>query len=192
VTSGQFLLDSESRLREAIAKFLGQKPAAAETPVLPASAETGTHAMNVAPPAKVDAVVAAYLPLAESLGTTQTDDTPLKVDALAAAIRDLSGGTGGTEPVRLLAGAAAAVDAMKGQTLDKQRERFKTVSASVIALVTTMPPSPSVAGSLYIVHCPMAKADWLQRTKEIANPYYADEMKECGSVVRTVGAKGAR
>ena len=32
-------------------------------------------------------------------------------------------------------------------------------------------------------HCPMAPgggADWLQATRDIANPYYATAMKSCG------------
>ena len=66
------------------------------------------------------------------------------------------------------------------------------LSASLIALVDAMPPSPSVAASLFVVNCPMAKADWLQRTRDVANPFYAAAMKDCGSVVRQVGAKGAR
>ena len=37
----------------------------------------------------------------------------------------------------------------------------------------------------------MAKADWLQRSETLANPYYAEGMKECGTVVRRLGEKPA-
>lgn len=192
VASGQFLLDSESRLREAIAKFLSQKSASAASPPTTTPPAPTTTAFIVASPAKVDAIVAAYLPLAESLGVVQKESTPLKVDTLVSAIHALHGEVTAPEGVRLITNAATAVEAMKGQPLDKQRELFKAASAALITLVDAMPPSPAVSGSLYVVNCPMAKADWLQRTKDIANPYYAEDMKECGAVVRSVGGtKGA-
>ncbi|MBS0197365.1 MAG: efflux RND transporter periplasmic adaptor subunit [Planctomycetes bacterium] len=224
VASGQFLLDSESRLREAIAKFLGQKamPVAGETvepiarPTMPqvtaapatppdhsaAHATPATPAPSATPPpptavsasseaAKVDAIIAAYLPLAESLGAVQKSNTPLQVDALIVALHAMHADVTAPEKLRLITKAAKAAEAMKGQSIDNQRELFKSVSARLIELVDAMPPSSSVAGSLYVLNCPMAKADWLQRTKDIANPYYAEEMKECGAVVRPVaGAKG--
>ena len=198
VASGQFLLDSESRLREAIAKFLGQgqadtpRPAPAAPPVPPAATPEATPTPPVGlSPAGIDAVVAAYLPLAESLGATQTDDTPLKLDALVASIHTLHAEATTPDALRLVTSAVGAAGAMSGQPLDRQRDLFKPLSASVIALVDAAPPSPSVAESLSIVNCPMAEADWIQRTREVANPYYADNMKRCSSVVRSVGAKGA-
>jgi Cu(I)/Ag(I) efflux system membrane fusion protein len=43
------------------------------------------------------------------------------------------------------------------------------------------------------MHCPMAfddtGADWVQATEQVANPYYATQMKRCGEVKRTVAAK---
>ena len=41
----------------------------------------------------------------------------------------------------------------------------------------------------YVANCPMAKADWLQRSQNLANPYYAEDMKECGTIVRRAGEK---
>ncbi|MEK6700691.1 MAG: efflux RND transporter periplasmic adaptor subunit [Planctomycetota bacterium] len=192
VASGQFLVDSESRLREAIAKFLDQSPAAA-VPAGGAKSSSDVKVLRISvSPAKVDAVVAGYLALAEALGATQKEDSPLKVEELVASIHALHAEVTVPEGVRLITSAASAAEAMKGQSLDRQRELFKALSALVIDLVEAMPPSPAIVASLYVVNCPMAKGDWLQRTREVANPYYAQEMKECGSVVRSVGAKGGK
>lgn len=201
VASGQFLIDSESRLREAIAKFLdhshaatgasggGSMPTAANEPDSPAPR---THVpTRWAPASGVDAVVEAYLPLAEVLGAEQTRATPVDCDPLVRAIHALHGQVSAAEGVTLILDAAKAAEAMKGQTLDAQRETFKVLSNAMIALVDAMPPSPEVANSLYVVHCPMALGNWLQRTRDVANPYYATEMKACGTVVRPIGeAKG--
>lgn len=192
VTSGQFLLDSESRLREAIAKFLGQAPVVPDTTSSGASLTApGASAGDEPSNAGADAVVRAYLPLAESLGGTPKDDAPLTVDALITAIHALRGDASPNRAA-LIDNAATAAEALKGQTLDTQRDRFKALSAAVIGLLDALPPSPAVRSSLFVVHCPMAKADWLQQTRDVANPYYADSMKACGSVVRRVSEKGAR
>src|SRR5664280_1366751 len=38
------------------------------------------------------------------------------------------------------------------------------------------------AKGYFVVTCPMAQADWLQRTKEIRNPYLGREMLSCGRI----------
>lgn len=193
VASGQFLLDSESRLREAIAKFLGQDANSSSVP--PASPAQHTEHLSVtdakAPAALVDRVVAEYLAIAEPLGQEQPDTPPAKVNGLLSAIDGLMEKAGGADAKRLGTDARQAVAAMNSQSTDKQRELFKGVSAAVIALIEAMPPSAPVAASLYVANCPMAKADWLQRSQDLANPYYAEDMKECGTIVRRVGEKPA-
>lgn len=213
VSSGQFLIDSESRLREAIAKFLAQKnaPPTAPTPApAPSSAPgpSGTapghpHATPAPPtpialsPAaqeRVDAAVCEYLTLAESLGAVQKDSTPLKPSGLVAALHalhgEVSGREGGSEAKQVISEAATAAEALAGKPIDRQREAFKDVSAKVIALIDAFPPTPKLAETLFVLNCPMAKADWLQRKPDVANPYYADDMKECGTVVRPVAPRG--
>jgi hypothetical protein len=39
---------------------------------------------------------------------------------------------------------------------------------------------------LSVIHCPMAKADWVQQPGETANPYMGPEMRQCGSVTKQV------
>lgn len=211
VSSGQFLIDSESRLREAIAKFLVEKnaphPKAAPTPgpssTLPhvrghtPATPTAPAPIALSPAAqgRVDEVVCEYLTLAESLGAVQNDTAPLKPCGLVAAIHALHGevsGAGGGEAMRLVSETATAAESLTGKPIDAQREAFKGVSATVIALIDAMPPSPKLAETLFVLNCPMAKADWLQRKADVANPYYADDMKECGSVVHPVTPRGGR
>ncbi len=60
--------------------------------------------------------------------------------------------------------------------------RFRDLSVGVIAIVDLAAPEASV----HVAHCPMAKASWLQRSKDVANPYYGSEMLTCGTIDRTV------
>ncbi len=54
------------------------------------------------------------------------------------------------------------------------------------------PPSNAVAKKLHVMFCPMKKADWLQVNAEVADPYYATEMKQCGEVKRTLETVAAK
>lgn len=191
VASGQFLLDSESRLREAIAKFLGQSDAQSSAPPAPAN-QHSTHATAAdakAPAALVDHVVIEYLKIAESFGQERSDTPPAKVDGLLSAIDKLMEKVDGADAMQLVNDARQSATGMQSQSADQQRELFKHVSAAVIAVVDAMPPSESVAANLYVANCPMARADWLQRSQDLANPYYAQDMKECGTIVRRAGEK---
>ena len=69
----------------------------------------------------------------------------------------------------------AAADDLPGA-----RRAFKDLSVAVIAL------AKPVKG-YFILNCPMAGADWLQRTRAVANPYFGRAMPTCGSVKAATG-----
>jgi membrane fusion protein, copper/silver efflux system len=200
VTSGQFLLDSESRLREAIQKFLSEKTQAADpiptSTVAPAPASSAPAAPSRAmPPAaaqEVDAVFVAYLDLSEKPGAEQSKDTHIDPAGLVAAAAALHSALGDAKEAPLAVEVAKAAESMKGHPIDHQREAFKSLSEKVIALADALPPTTSVADRLFLIHCPMAPGDWLQKTEGVANPYYANEMKRCGEVVRTIPKQETR
>jgi hypothetical protein len=69
--------------------------------------------------------------------------------------------------------------ASDSQDLAGFRDAFGRLSPAVIELVKRIPPTAAAAESLYAVHCPMVKKDWLQTGKEIRNPYDPN-MLSCG------------
>lgn len=182
VTSGQFLLDSESRLREAVQKYLNEKrrlkAPTADVPPAPERQE------------RVDAVVAAYLELSAALGKEQTSSEPFDAGMLIDAAHALHGAVSGSAEKSTALELATAAEALHGVALDRQREEFKTLSAKVIALVEATPLSAAVAETLYVMECPMIGGEWLQTTPEVANPFYGSEMKQCGSVVSAIPLSG--
>ena len=67
--------------------------------------------------------------------------------------------------------------------IDHQREHFSMMSEDIYDLVKAF----GGGQPLYHEHCPMYKKDrggamWLSETKDIKNPYFGNEMPECGSV----------
>ncbi len=108
-----------------------------------------------------------------------------KVSAALAA-DDLAGAHAAAEALacyvscseeKALGDALAQVAAAK--SLEAARAGFKAVSAAVIPLAKD-------SGDHYIMTCPMAGADWLQTSKDVANPYMGKAMLQCGGIKQTV------
>ncbi len=77
----------------------------------------------------------------------------------------------------LLASTAKKLEAAKD--IAAARTAFGEVSA---ALVTYAEKTKSDLGAdLRVAYCPMVNKSWLQKDKEIKNPYYGASMLSCGS-----------
>lgn len=77
-----------------------------------------------------------------------------------------------------------AVDTLSkaGNDLEKQRAAFNEVS---VILWSQVKSSGKVSQPVYYQYCPMKKAYWLSKEKDIKNPYYGASMLTCGKVVET-------
>lgn len=174
VSSGQFLIDSESRMKEAVAKFLSTGKTHPPTVVAPAAGPPLPEGARAA----ADATLAAYLDVSARLGETEPAGAlPVDPAGLARAARSLAESLGADARGPLATRLAEAAEKMRGVSLADQRKAFMAVSAAQIALVKTIPPA--APAGLFLLHCPMAGADWLQKGDTPANPYYARDMKEC-------------
>lgn len=73
--------------------------------------------------------------------------------------------------------------------LKTQRLHFTALSSDIVAL---MKHTDLNSGALYVQYCPMANEGgggyWLAAEKEVRNPYYGDEMLNCGEVKETISA----
>jgi hypothetical protein len=199
VTSGQFLLDSESRVREAIAKFASGDAAPTSEPAVTSTtknsnATVASHDQHPAPAAALnvphaDELLDAYLAMSARLGEREPDNaSPLDVSKLSD-LAQMAATHAGADAKPLVERLSNAVGEMSGKTLEQQRASFIEASNAMIAIARASPPKKT----LYRVHCPMAfhsaGADWLQTSEDVANPYYAKEMKACGTVEETIAAR---
>lgn len=71
--------------------------------------------------------------------------------------------------------AEHAIEVVSSNSLDAARERFKATSVEAVKL------AEGKAG-YYVFTCPMAKAEWVQKVKDVQNPYMGKEMPGCGSI----------
>ena len=67
----------------------------------------------------------------------------------------------------------------KAKNLKAARETFKPLSAS---LVKYLADHKAGKGVYHEGYCPMVKAGWLQKEKEIRNPYMGKSMLTCGTL----------
>ena len=140
----------------------------------------GSAASQPAPAATMPAgvetagVARAYLALAAAYAQDKLDAPAVKM--LQEAADKVAAAAPGVKAPATVATQAKALD---GKTLDDQREVFKTLSAATIELLQM---TPAKGMTLYIAHCPMAKADWIAATKEVVNPYKGSDMLTCGSI----------
>jgi membrane fusion protein, copper/silver efflux system len=122
----------------------------------------------------------AYLSLTTSLARDKTD-----AKAVAGIVKEANRLAGhGPEALRRPASAVAEqARQLQGRDIKEQRSLLKLLSKRIIELVRADPPA---GATLYVAHCPMAEADWLQTTKAIENPYYGSEMLSCGEITATI------
>ncbi len=66
----------------------------------------------------------------------------------------------------------------KAKTIGEARKVFQTLSKKAIKMAKKRE-------GFYVMHCPMVKGgggDWLQTSKEVANPYMGSRMSGCGGI----------
>ncbi len=130
---------------------------------------------------KINAIFSKY----EDLKNALVKSDSLATQKAAAVLQPELASYKGCEPTAEVAKKIAA-----STNLSTQREAFTVLSSDLIALLNT---ADVATGTVYIQHCPMANkgdgGDWLSSAKEIRNPYYGDEMLECGRVTAEIKAK---
>jgi len=205
VISGQFMLDSESQLRDAIQKMLKSPDTSTASPAplaTPADTDraTANHAhANAAEPAAVGMDDMAMLPSeARTLLKNLALATVAGGEALAAD--DFASYQKQLPSIRetlaaFLAGYAHASDGPLGKFKDgpadtadlkTARRDFAYFSTAVTDLVRQNHLNHTE--SLHVFQCPMAPGigtgRWLQRSAELKNPFYGSAMLECGDEIK--------
>lgn len=201
VTSGQFMLDSESQLRDAIQKMLNSSDADAATAALPPTS-TGADGGPQRPPMENAAVgmdeMSMLPPDARPLLKNLALATIAAGEALAAD--DFAGYQGQLPLMRqtlaaFFAGYPPGEDGPLGKFKDALPDRpdlkaarrdFAYFSTAVADLVRDN-HLPRAEG-FHVFQCPMAPGigtgRWLQRSATIKNPFYGSAMLECGEELK--------
>lgn len=127
---------------------------------------------------KVQAIYNGYITLKDALVGTRFEEAQKAAAVLKTDLANYKG----CENTAIIAEKIATAKDIAGQ-----RKDFTSLSSDVIALFKH---ADLVKGTIFVQHCPMANnnngGDWLSTQEKIQNPYYGDEMMECGRVVETI------
>lgn len=123
--------------------------------------------------AKVSAVYDQYIHLKNALVNSDLEEAQSGAAALETALSD-AGNKAGAELSGRVAGSSS---------LDDQRAGLDILTAEVEKVIKS---AKLEHGRIYKQYCPMAQngkgAYWLSSEQDIKNPYYGNEMLECGEV----------
>ncbi|MCX2472939.1 DUF3347 domain-containing protein [Pedobacter sp. MC2016-05] len=133
-------------------------------------------------------VLTAYYDVKNALATDKKDVAAEKVKALSAKVeaiphKDLPATqhTLWMEQAKII--KAKATELAAGKDIKAQRKSFEGISSAMIKTVRNIKFNNA---RVYVQHCPMAKASWLNEKENIENPYYGSMMFECGDVSETI------
>lgn len=127
---------------------------------------------------KKSTILTQYIDLKNALVASDAKTTQSAASLLESSLKNYEG----CEPTAEIAAKIAATN-----NIETQRKSFTVLSADIIALFKNTEIN---SGTIYVQHCPMANkgdgGDWLSTEKDIKNPYYGDEMLECGRVAEEI------
>lgn len=130
----------------------------------------------------MDEILAHYLKIQQTLAGDSTKGVKQEAEAIAKkADAALAGDLGerAAELKPLLQQISSRAKELNGSDLDKARAGFGRLSEPVINYVTRFRKGE---GKYFVAHCPMAGKSWVQKDKQIANPYYGSMMLRCGAI----------
>jgi multidrug efflux pump subunit AcrA (membrane-fusion protein) len=190
VTSGQFLLDSETTIRESLAKMIKGTTAAEQEAVV---AVAGASELAALPPqveSGLNGIMTAYFSISEALADDTTADIAKESRVIAAAVDRLLETEIPEAPhfwhrhdeVATVRGKA--LELIDAPNIDAARLKFADLSVALAKLVRATGVPPSHGTEVHQLHCPMflegqSGSVWLQPKGKARNPFMGSVMLEC-------------
>lgn len=130
---------------------------------------------------EINAAYNNYILLKNALVTSNVEETRKAASSLSGSLSNIDGCENTAKIAEKIANSS---------DLKNQRADFTTLSSDLIAL---MKHADVEEGTMYVQYCPMANSGdggyWMASTSEVRNPYYGDEMLNCGEVKETITKK---
>jgi RND family efflux transporter MFP subunit len=181
VTSGQFLIDSESNLKEAIHKMLEAQEAEHSHK---ASKNEGAHEMSEMDMGHehiVQAVIESYLRVYEALLSESVDNVAEQASMMASEIEHIKAADTKGQLKEIIDAMEASAEGLQSGNLQKARYSFKILSRSMAGFIRGAGREGAVSADMKLYFCSMAEEYWVQRGKDVKNPYFGKDMWICGA-----------
>jgi hypothetical protein len=203
VVSGEFLLDSEANLREALAKMVAGAPAAGQKAEAAVAGASELAALPDAAAKTLGEVLDGYF----KIGAALASDT---VEGVTPAARQAAAGVDVLLRIEIPANPhfwhqhteaadvrGKALELVDLKDIEQARQKFADLSIALSKLVHATGVPPSYGKEVQELHCPMYREKqggtvWLQPAGEVRNPYYGKSMIGCYDSKVTLPVTGAK
>lgn len=190
VTSGQFLLDSESRVREALAKMIRGDLASEQTAEVATAGASELDSLPAPVAAGLADALRAYLAIGDRLAADSDSGIADPARSLAAALDRTIGVPIPTDEhfwhrhTEAAVARGKALELASASGLESAREAFADLSVALDKLVRATGVPPALEVGVQSLHCPMFRegqggALWLQPAGGVRNPFFGAMMLEC-------------
>ncbi len=190
VTSGQFLIDSEAKIREALAKMIGGASAADQQAV---AAVVGVSELRSLPAAIADGIgtmLEAYFEIGDRLAADSIDGVEAAGHSVADSMTAVMAVAIPDDPhfwPRHEEGATVrgrALEIAATVDLEAARVRYGELSVALDKLIRATGVPRSFDRPVQQLRCPMYRTGqggtiWLQPDEDVRNPYYGSAMLGC-------------
>ncbi|MCC6156492.1 MAG: DUF3347 domain-containing protein [Deltaproteobacteria bacterium] len=132
---------------------------------------------------QMNLVLAEYLKIGDTLASDKMDGVAAAAGAIVTLSAKLDASNAAPEHAKHYQGIAQKVpDAAKkiqaAADIKTARKAFAELSKPMVMWVEHQSTKPAT-----VVYCSMYPGSWLQKGKDIRNPYYGAEMLTCGEIV---------
>jgi len=190
VTSGQFLLDSEARIREALGKMIRGELASEQERGAVGAGSSELESLPEGVAADLTTLLDRYFDIGARLAADQLEGTAQPARDIGAAVDRLLG--------REIPGKAhfwhehdeiarirgKALELAGAERIEDARLRFGDLSIALAELIGATGVPPGIGKQVRELHCPMFREGqggsvWLQPAGDVRNPYFGSVMLEC-------------
>lgn len=191
VTSGQFLLDSEAKMREALARMIEGEMAANQQPTAAPAEEGAVEELPEPVVAALNRVLSAYLAVGELLAADEVQGIDQHAREVAAALDAMVQTEISDDPhfwhehEDAVAAARASAQKLQGVAdIEQARLIYADLSIALQQIVTATGVPAEFDQEVQVLHCPMYRegqggTTWLQTAGDVRNPYYGASMLRC-------------
>jgi RND family efflux transporter MFP subunit len=194
VTSGQFLIDSESNLKEAINRMIEAKSPGAEKAGGGSGVQTSKNAAGEikaagkgAPEARkemMSGVIDSYMKIHGALVADSPAGVKTYAETLAGAADKLKGADTGGTLKELTDTISLTLPGLLSGDMTKAKDSFAILSRAMVAYVKGPGREEAHASDIKIFYCPMQKESWLQKGTSVQNPFLGKDMLICGNEIK--------
>ncbi len=192
VTSGQFLIDSESNLREAINKMLeAKKTASTKKETI---ADKGREEMKMGEKIqkidmkmsreqenRISELIDLYMRMHRALVSESVSEVAKEAQIMADVIKKIRAFDPEGRFKDFIHSVKKTKEGLLSEELEKQRASFANLSKLMVGYVKDTGREKALSAGIKVYLCPMNKEHWLQKGADIQNPYLGKDMLICGT-----------